>query len=276
MKGNYGKILILVLLGLLIITPIFATGAKDTGAGNTTVIKVGLVGERNDQWDYIVTMLAKEGITVQLVKFADYTIPNQALADGEINLNAFQHYAFLNNQIKDKGYKLSPIGDTIIAPLGLYSSKVKSIGELKNGDKIAIPNDPTNGGRSLKVLETAGLIKVDPKAGYVPEVADIIENRLNIQFIQVEASQTAGLLPDVAAAIINGGHATDHGLVPARDSIYLETQSTGSDNPYVNIIVARTEEKDNPVYKKIVDAYHSAEVRNIIETVFNGIYMPAW
>jgi D-methionine transport system substrate-binding protein len=275
MKVNYGKILILALLGLLIITPIFATGSKDKGS-DATVVKVGIVGEHNEQWEYIVTMLAKEGITIQLVKFGDYIMPNQALADGDIDLNAFQHYAFLNNQIKDKGYKLSPIGDTIIAPLGLYSVKIKSLGELKNGDKIAIPNDPTNGGRSLKVLETAGLIKVDPKAGYVPEVADITENRLNIQFIQVEAAQTAGLLPDVAAAIINGSHATDHGLVPTRDAIYLETQGTGSDNPYVNIIAARTADKDNPVYKKIVDAYHSAEVKKIIETVFNGIYVPAW
>jgi len=275
MKRNYGKIFIPVLLALLIASPVFATGSKDKAA-NATVVKVGVVGEQNDQWDYIITVLAKEGINLQLVKFGDYNMPNQALADGEIDLNAFQHYAFLNNQIKEKGYKLTPIGDTIIAPLGLYSVKIKSISELKNGDKIAIPNDPTNGGRSLKVLETAGLIKVDPKAGYIPEVADITENRLNIQFIQIEAAQTAGLLPDVAAAIINGGHAIDHGLVPARDSIYLETQGTGSDNPYVNIIVARTAEKDNPVYKRIVDAYHTAEVRNIIETVFKGSFMPAW
>jgi D-methionine transport system substrate-binding protein len=276
MKANFGKIIIPVLLGLLIAGPVFAAGGKDTGAEKTAVVKVGIVGEHNEQWEYIVTMLAKEGITIQLVKFGDYIMPNQALADGEIDLNAFQHYAFLNNQIRDKGYKLSPIGDTIIAPLGLYSAKIKSLAELKSGDKIAIPNDPTNGGRSLKVLETAGLIKVDPKAGYVPEVSDITENRLNIQFIQVEAAQTAGLLPDVAAAIINGSHATDHGLVPTRDSVYLETQTAGSDNPYVNIIAARTSEKDNPVYKKIVDAYHSAEVKKIIETVFNGIYVPAW
>lgn len=276
MKRIIGKILIPALLALMIITPVFAGGGKESDAGKGSVIKVGLVGEHNEQWDHIVTMLAKEGINIQLVKFADYTIPNQALSDGEINLNAFQHYAFLNNQIRDKGYKLTPIGDTIIAPLGLYSRKIKSLNELKRGDKIAIPNDPTNGGRSLKVLEAAGLIKVDPKAGYVPEVANITENRLNIQFIQVEASQTAGLLPDVAAAIINGGHATDHGLNPTKDSIYLEKQTVGSNNPYVNIIVARTEEKDNPVYKKIVDAYHSDEVRQIIETVFKGIYVPAW
>ena len=277
MKLNYRNIVIVsVLLGLIILAPAFAGGSKDQGAGSAQLVKVGIVGEHNEQWEHLVTMLAKEGVTVQLIKFGDYILPNQALADGDIDLNAFQHYAFLNNQIRDKGYKLSPIGDTIIAPLGLYSSKIKSLSELKTGDKIAIPNDPTNGGRSLKVLETAGLIKVNPNAGYVPEVSDITENRLGIQFVQVEAAQTASLLPDVAAAIINGSHAVDHGLNPVRDSIYLESQDSGSGNPYVNIIAARTADKDNPLYKKVVDAYHTDEIKKIIETVFKGAYLPAF
>jgi len=265
-----------LLLGCIIITPVFSGGGGEKSSENNQVVRVGIVGENNEQWEHIVTMLAKDGITVRLVKFGDYVMPNQALADGDVDLNAFQHYAFLNNQIRDKGFKLSPIADTIIAPLGLYSRKIKSLSELKNGDKIAIPSDPTNGGRSLKVLESAGLIKVDPKAEYLPEVSDIIENRLNIQFVQVEAAQTPGLLPDVAAAIINGSHALDHGINPMRDSIYLETQTPGSGNPYVNIIAARTADKDNPLYKKVVEAYHSDEVRKIIETVFKGAYLPAF
>jgi D-methionine transport system substrate-binding protein len=270
------KITISVLIfGILAVSPVFATGSRDRGT-NAQVIKVGVVGEHNEQWEHLVTMLAKEGIAIQLVKFGDYVMPNQALADGDIDLNAFQHYAFLENQVRDRGYRLSAIGDTIIAPLGLYSTRIRSISELRSGDRIAIPNDATNGGRSLKILETAGLIKVDPSKGFLPEVADITENRLNIQFIEVEASQTAGLLPDVAAAIINGSHAVDHGLNPARDSIYLESQSQGSGNPYINIIAARTADKDNPVYKRIVDAYHTDEIREIIETVFKGAYLPAW
>ena len=270
------KITISVLVfGILAVSPVFATGSRDRGT-NAQVIKVGVVGEHNEQWEHLVTMLAKEGIAIELVKFGDYVMPNQALADGDIDLNAFQHYAFLENQVRDRGYRLSAIGDTIIAPLGLYSTRIRSISELRNGDRIAIPNDATNGGRSLKILETAGLIKVDPSKGFLPEVADITENRLNIQFIEVEASQTAGLLPDVAAAIINGSHAVDHGLNPSRDSIYLESQSQGSGNPYINIIAARTADKDNPVYKRIVDAYHTDEIKNIIETVFQGAYLPAW
>jgi D-methionine transport system substrate-binding protein len=273
-KRNFWKILVpALLLGLVLLAPVFAGGGKDKDA---QVIKIGVVGENKEQWKPIIANLAKEGITVQLIIFGDYVMPNQALADGDIDLNAFQHYAFLNNQIASKGYKISAICDTFISPLGLYSRKIKSLGEIKNGDKIAIPSDPTNGGRSLKILETAGLIKVDPAKGFVPELSDITENRLNIQFVQVEASQTAGLLPDVTAAIINGDHALDHNLNPGRDSIFLETQSQGSGNPYVNIIAARTADKDNPLYKKIVDAYHSNEVRQVFETVYKGVYVPAW
>ena len=276
MKSSFWKITVSVLLlGLIVMLPVFAAPGSDKAAANK-VIKVGVVGENNEMWKPVIASLAKEGITVQIVVFGDYTIPNQALADGDIDLNSFQHYAFLNNQIKNKGYKLTPIGDTFIAPLGLYSKKIKSINELKNGDMIAIPSDATNGGRSLKVLEAAGLIKVNPAKGFVPEVADITENRLNIKFMQVEAAQTAGLLPDVAAAIINGAHALDHGFNPSRDSIYLETQGKGSNNPYVNILVARTADKDNPLYKKVVDAYHSDEVKKIFETHFRGAYVAAW
>lgn len=239
-------------------------------------IKLGVVGENNEQWKPVIAALAKENITLELVKFADYTLPNQALADSEIDLNAFQHYAFLKNQIKDKGYQLTAIGETIIAPLGLYSKKIKNVSELKEGDKVAIPNDATNGGRSLKVLEAAGLIKVKPEAGYLPTVGDITENPLKLEFIEVEAAQTPGLLPDVSAAIINGGHAVDAGLFPQTDAIYLETVAQGSDNPYINIVVARTADKDKALYKKVVDAYRSDEVAEVIKTAYKGAYIPAW
>jgi len=239
-------------------------------------IKLGVVGENNEQWEPVIAALAKENITLELVKFADYTLPNQALADGEIDLNAFQHYAFLNNEVKDKGLELTAIAETIIAPLGLYSKNIKSIKELKEGDKIAIPNDATNGGRSLKVLEAAGLIKVNPDAGYVPTVGDITENPLKLEFYEVEAAQTSGLLPDVAAAIINGGHAVDAGLNPEKNAIYLETVTEGSDNPYINIIAARTADKDKEIYRKVVDAFRTDKVAEVIKTAYKGAYLPAW
>ena len=263
-------------------------GNKETAQNTTTtantatkeaepvVVKLGVVGENNEQWEPVIEALAKENITLELVKFADYSLPNQALADGEIDLNAFQHYAYLNNEIKDKGLDLTVIGETIIAPLGLYSTKIKNISELKDGDLIAIPSDATNGGRSLKVLEAAGLIKVDPAAGYTPVLSDITENPLNLKFVEVEAANTPSLLPDVAAAIINGGHAVDNGLFLQQDAIYLETVQEGSDNPYINIIVARTADKDNEIYKKVVDEYRTDAVAKVIEEAYKGAYIPTW
>ena len=228
-------------------------GESSKAEGDTT-IKIGVVGENNEQWTPVIDAMAKEGITVELVKFADYSLPNRALNDGEIDLNAFQHKAYLANDIKDNGYKIEAIGDTIVAPLGVYSKKIADLSELKDGDTIAIPSDATNGGRALKVLESAGVIKVNPDAGYTPTL----------------------LLPDVAAAVINGGHAVDNGLNPENDSIFLEKVQEGTDNPYVNVIVARSEDKDNENYKKIVKAYQSDDVKKVIEDVYKGAYLPAW
>ena len=252
--------------------------AKDdsTKTEGATTIKLGVVGENNEQWTPVIEAMAKEGITLELVKFADYSLPNRALNDGEIDLNAFQHKAYLANDIKDNGYKIEAIGDTIIAPLGVYSKKITDLSELKDGDTIAIPSDATNGGRALKVLESAGVITVNPDAGYTPTLNDITENPKNIKFTEVEAANTPSLLPDVAAAVINGGHAVDNGLNPEKDSIYLEKVEEGAENPYVNIIVARSEDKDNENYKKVVKAFQSDEVKKVIEDVYKGAYIPVW
>jgi D-methionine transport system substrate-binding protein len=265
----------MVLAALLVSAAVFAGGAKQTGP-QEQVVKVGVVGENNEQWEPIIEALKKEGIRLELVKFAEYVLPNRALEDGELDLNAFQHYAYLNNEIKTKNYHLSSIGETILAPLGLYSKKVKSVSEIKAGDKIAIPNDLVNEGRALRVLEKAGLITIPAAAGPTPALSDITENPLKLEFVEVEAAQTPRLLPDVAASIINGGHAVDAGLNPERDSIALERQSEGNDNPYINIIAARTADKDNPVYKRIVELYHTDTVKSIIQTAYKGAYITAW
>lgn len=271
------KLLSILLSGVLILS-LAGCGAKeaDKESKENTVIKVGVVGENTDQWEPVIKKLGEEGIKLELVTFSDYSQPNQALADKEIDLNSFQHYAYLNKDIEDRGFDLSVIGETIIAPLGLYSNKIKSLDELKEGDSIAIPSDATNGGRSLKVLETAGIIKVKESAGYTPTLSDITENPKNIKFVEVEAAQTPRLLDDVAAAFINGGHAVDAGFNPNEDAIYLEKANEGSDNPYINVIVARTEDKDNETYKKVVDAYRSDEVAKVIKEQYKGAYLPTW
>ncbi len=265
------KKLLIVLLALALTLSVSLSLAE-----TQTVVKLGLVGENSAQWGPVVKKLAEEGITLELVPFGDYVQPNRSLADGEIDLNAFQHYAFLEKDSENFGYKLAAVGDTIIAPLGLYSQKIKDVSEIKEGDKIAVPNDPTNEGRALKLLEEAGLIKVDPEAGYLPDKSHITDNPLKLDIIEVEAAQTAGLLPDVTAAFINGQHAVDHNLFPQTDAIYLETAGGNTENPFVNIVAARAEDKDNPVYLKVAQYFQSPEVAEILINEYKGAYLPAW
>lgn len=265
------KLFVLVLaLAVLAALPLAAPAAEQT------VVKLGLVGENSDQWQPVVDKLSLEGVSLELVKFADYTQPNRSLADGEIDLNAFQHYAFLEKDSENFGYKLAAIGDTIIAPLGLYSRKITEVSQIKENDKIAVPNDATNEGRALKLLEAAGLIKVDPAVGFLPEKSDITENPLNLDIIEVEAAQTAALLPDVAAAIINGQHAVDNELFPQTDAIFLETAGGNTDNPFVNVVAAREEDKDNLLYLKVAEYFRSQEVAEMLLKQYKGAYLPAW
>lgn len=266
----------LVLTGALLFSLAGCSNKATSKSEGDKTIKLGVVGENNEQWLPVINKLQEEGITLELVKFADYTQPNTTLADGEIDLNAFQHYAYLEQEVKDKGLDIEVIGETLIAPLGVYSKKVDNLSQIKDGASIAIPSDATNGGRALKVLESAGIITVDEKAGYTPTLKDITENPKNIQFIEVEAAQTPRLLADVEAAIINGGHAIDAGLNPNTDSIYLETAEAGGENPYINVIVARSEDKDNEDYKKVVEYFRSEEVAEVIKEVYEGAYIPTW
>lgn len=248
----------------------------DNPTDERITVKLGVVGTTNEWWDPAIEALKEEGIDLELVVFSEYVQPNRALSEGEIDLNAFQHHAYLNKEIEEVGYDITAIADTIIAPLGIYSKKIASLDELKDGDQIAIPQDPTNGGRALKILEQAGLITVNPAAGYTPEVKDVTENSLNLQFVQVEASQTAALLDDVAAGFINGAHAVDNGYTPNKDAIYIEQVEEGSENPYINVIVARTADKDNELYQKVIKAFQTAETAKVIEDVYKGAYKPAF
>jgi D-methionine transport system substrate-binding protein len=240
-------------------------------------IKVGLVGENNGEWEIVKKNLQAQGIKLTLVKFADYTLPNRALQDGEIDLNAFQHVAFLKSENEQKGFKLTRIGNTRIVPLSAYSKKIKSFDELKDGDTVAIPNDPTNGGRALKLLELAGLIKLDPSKGYVPGVRDVTENPKHIKFYEVDAGNIPSVLPDVAVAVINANYALDNGLNPQKDPIFSDGMGKiDPQNPYINIIVAREADKDNPLFQKVVTAYQTKEVADYIVKAYNGAVTPAF
>lgn len=203
------------------------------------------------------------------------------MADGEIDLNAFQHKAYLKNDIERNGYKIEAIGDTLITPLRVFNNKekLKSMKDVKDGDIFAIPSDLTNGGRALKVLESAGLIVCDPAKGYVPTKTDITKYNVKIQIREAESGVLFNILPDVSAALINGGNAYTAGLDSKKDSIFAEDIDPKT-NPNVgqlfNVIVARSKDKDNPVYKKVVDAYHTPETAKTLVDVYKGAFTPVW
>ena len=265
-----------VLFILVVLTAIFIASCSNTNKDSVTV-KIGHVGESDRAiWKPVQEKLSKEGINVELVSFADYSIPNQALNDGDIDLNAFQHHAYFYNETNTKGYDLAIIGTTYISAMNIYSQKISNVSEVKNGDKVAIPNDPSNGGRALKVLQAAGLIKLKDNAPDNPEFSDIAENPLNIEIVEVEAGSIYSLLPDVACAVINCNYALDFGLNPGADFIFQDNPRIYDNNMYVCLIASRTEDKDNEVYKKIVEAYHSPEVEKVYAEEFKGAYLPAW
>lgn len=274
------KKLITGTLSLLLALSLTGCGSSgDKKEEDVTVVKIGVVGEYNNQWDTVNEILKKDKIEVKLEKFSDYAIPNRALDDGEIDLNSFQHKAFLKNDIEKNNYSIVSIGDTVIAPLAIFNNKdkIKSVEDIKDGDKIAIPSDLTNGGRALKLLEEVGLIVCDPSKGYTPSKLDITEYKVEIEIIEAESATLASILPDCAAAIINGGNAFTAGLNPVKDSIYLENLDTIEYLPeIVNVIVAREEDKDNEIYKKIVKAYQSAEVEKTLKEAYSGAFIPAW
>ena len=283
MRKIWKKSLAIVATSILAVSMLAGCGGNKSNVDKdgVTTVKVGVVGEYNEQWDTINQLLEKDKIKVELVKFSDYAIPNRALNDGEIDLNAFQHKAFLENDIKQKGYQLEAIGDTVIAPLSIYNNKdkVSSVEEIKDGDIIAIPSDLTNGGRALKLLEAAGLIECDPEKGYVPTKADITKYNVKIEIKEAESATLAKLLPDCTAAVINGGNAFTAGLDPTKDSIFTEDvnpENNGAVESLVNVIVARSEDKDNEIYKKIVDAYHTDEVKKTVEEMYHGAFLCVW
>ena len=240
-------------------------------------VKVGVASEyEEDVWKVVQDKAKSEGIDLEIVLFNDYVQPNISLADGSIDLNAFQHMAYLNDWNESNKEDLQAIGFSYVAPLKLYSEKIKSLDELKEGDTVAIPSDVTNGGRALLALQQAGVIEVDESKGVLPTVADIIKNDKKIKFQELDASQLANALPDVAAAAINNNFATDAGLSDDQ-AIYNDAEDISSlPIDYKNVIVARADQKENPLYLHIVELYHSQEVTDKLSEVSKGSDVPAW
>lgn len=239
-------------------------------------IKVGVIVGAEQQVAEVAKKVAKDkyGLDVELVTFNDYVLPNEALSKGDIDVNAFQHKPYLDQQIKDRGYKLTSVGNTFVYPIAGYSKKIKTLDELQNGAQVAIPNDPTNLGRSLLLLQKVGLIKLKEGTGLLPTSLDVVENPKNIKLVELEAPQLPRSLDDqqIALAVINTTYASQINLTPAKDGIFVEDK----DSPYVNMIVAREDNKDAENVKKFVQAYQSDEVNEAANKIFNGGAVKGW
>ena len=248
-----------------------AEAAKD---GETRVVKLGLTGViYEDIWNPIKEKLAGEGIDLQYVQFSDFSLPNAALDAGEIDINAFQHHAYFNNDTEKNGYDLTAIGDTFIIAMNIYSDQIQSIDELKDGDTVAIPDDASNGGRALKVLESAGIIEIDPDAGANPTVSDITNYKVQVDITELGASTIPSVIPDFTIAVVNGNYALDYGIDPST-AIFKESEC--DDDSYFCLIAVKSGNADDPVYQEIVKLFQSEETKQIFEDKFGGYFVPAW
>jgi len=238
--------------------------------GWSAPLKVGVTaGPHAMIMEKVKEAATKAGLEIQIIEFNDFMLPNRALNDKEIDANSYQHQPFLDEQNKAMNFKLVSIGKTVLMPLGIYPGKVKAISDLKDGDEIAIPNDPTNGGRALKLLEKAGLLKL--KAAGNPTVQDITANPKNLKIVELDAPQVTRSLPDVAMGIIN----TDWVILAKMDpKSALLTED--KDSPYTNILVVREGDESRKDIKQLVDIYHSDEIKAFVDKEFKGAVIAGW
>ncbi len=254
---------------------VFAAGFGLSGCKKEAkVIKVGATaGPHAEVVQAAAKAAEKEGLKVQVVEFSDYLGPDKALAEKALDLDVYQHEPFLKNFNANQKTDLVAVAPAILMRMGIYSNKVKAPADLKEGAIVGIPNDPTNGGRGLQLLEKAGLIKLREGAGFKATVADVAENPKKLVFKELEAAQLPRSIDDLDAATITMNYVMSAGLDPAKQGIFLE----GKDAPLaVMVIAARKDNKDSEEVKKFVKAYHSEEVKKFIAEKYKGTIVPAW
>lgn len=222
--------------------------------------------------ELVTPVLAKEGIELDIKVFTDYVQPNQQVADGNIDVNFFQHQPYLDSFNKEHETKLVTVGLVHVEPFGAYSDKIKDIKDLKEGAQVALPNDPSNGARALLLLQKQGLIKLEDPSNILATSRDIVENPKKLKFRELEAATLPRVLPDVDLALINTNYALEAGLNPVKDALFIE----GADSPYANIVVTTEAKKEDPAVKKLVQALNSDDTRKFIEEKYKGAIVPAF
>ncbi len=260
--------LVLFAAGLFLLTSALHAQEKKS-------LKVGVsTGSSEQIFQVVKKVAARDGLELDVITFNDYQLPNAALAAGDLDANAFQHQPFLDNQNQSRGFDIVPVGLTITAPLGFYSRKIHSIAELPDGATVGIQNDPSNGNRSLLLLQQAGLITLKPEAvkNNTATPLDVVSNPKKLKLVALDAAQLPRSLDDLTIASINNDYAGKAGLTLDKDAVIKES-ATG---PYANIIAVRRADKDKPWARQLVKAYQSPEVRSYIQTQFNGSLVPAF
>ena len=269
---NIKKLLVLI-SALIVVVAFVGCASQQEVANSDSIIKIGASPVPHAEiLEEIKPILKEQGIELEIIEFTDYVTPNLALDSKEIDANFFQHLPYLESFTRENNLKLSSIGNIHVEPLGLYSKKLGSIEELKDNAQIAIPNDPTNEGRALILLENNGLIKLKDNSGLEATLKDIESNPKNIEFKEVEAAQLPRTLDDVDASIINTNYALEAGLDLTKDALLSE----GKESPYANILVVRPEDEKNENLIKVLKALQSDEVKSFIEKKYGGAVVPAF
>jgi len=259
------------LIGALVATSLGL--AAGLASAQDKPLKIGVTAGPHAQIMEVVKKAAeRDGLKLQIVEFSDYVQPNAALSAGDLDANSYQHQPYLDAQNQDRGYKLASVAPTVTFPMAFYSRKLKSLAELKNGARVGIPNDPTNGGRALLLLQAQGQIKLKPNAGLKATPLDIVENPKRLRLIELDAAQLPRSLDDLDAAAINGNYAESAGLNPGRDGVALE----GPRGPYANVIAVRDADKTKPWVAKLIKAYHSDEVKQFVKSRYKDGVIVAW
>lgn len=272
-KKNVNRAFLLAATTAVLITGGTLAPLAVAHAADKTSIKVGIMsGEDEDVWREVVKQAATQGLSVKTVVFNDYNQPNEALQENEIDANAFQHQPFLNNQIKVNHYDIVRVGNTAVWPIGLYSKKVKSVKDFKEGAVIGVPNDPSNEARGLVLLQDQGLIKLKPGAGISATTADITSNPLHLKIKELDSGIIGRSVPDLDAAIVNTDWALKSGLTDA-DRI---AQEPIKNNPYTNFIAVRKANVNAPWVKTLVASYQNDAVKAVFNKVYKGTGTTTW
>jgi D-methionine transport system substrate-binding protein len=271
-KGPFVVLGVVLVAALVAITVVLTGGDSDDSANGNTTVRIGTTEAGSDYWKPFKRLAAEEGITIETVNFSDYNQPNPALSQGQTDLNLFQHVLFLANYNVSNQDDLTPIGSTYVVPLSLYSNKHTAVDQIPDGGTVAIPKDPTNQARALLVLQEAGLITLKG-GGTVLSTPEIDRAASKVEVTPVDAAQTVAVLDSVDASVVNNGFARDAGLNPD-EALFSDDPRSDAAEPYINIVAARAEDRDNQTYQRVVELFHHPEVQEAVQAESQGSSVP--